>query len=36
MEKTETLMRYIRNHHAHEGAMNDIMEKVILNQNNTK
>lgn len=29
MEKPETLMRYIRNLQAHEGAMTDIMEKTL-------
>ncbi len=35
-KKPETLMRYIRNLQAHEGAMTDIMEKSTLDHNNTK
>ncbi len=35
-KKPETLMRYIRNLQAHEGAMTDIMEKSTQNHNNTK
>jgi integrase len=34
-KKPETLMRYIRNLQAHEGAMTDLMEKSTLNHNNT-
>lgn len=33
-KKPETLMRYIRNLQAHEGAMTDLMEKSIINQKN--
>lgn len=35
-KKPETLMRYIRNLQAHEGAMTDIMEKSTINHNNIK
>ena len=34
-KKPETLMRYIRNLQALEGAMTDLMENSTLNHNNT-
>lgn len=35
-KKPETLMRYIRNLQAHEGAMTDLMENSALNHKNMK
>ena len=35
-KKPETLMRYIRNLQAHEGAMADLMENSALNHKNIK